>query len=166
MKRFLIIALIPVFVSLSLGQAPTSPSSEKAKTFGSSLEKYKSKGQRVSQENGKSAEPDEGEVIRVETDLVVNDILVADQSGKIITGLKKDDFVVTDDGASQTIEIFASGENPSIPRSIVLIIEINHLELPFLKKSIQAAKLLVDKLNPNDKMAIVTADVKLLVDLT
>lgn len=166
MKLHLVIVLLAAFVSLFSGQTLPSPSPDKTKTFGSSLEKYKNKKQRDFQKNRKSKEVNDGEVIQVDTDLVVNNVLVTDQKGKMITNLKKDDFVVTDDGVPQTVEIFSSGENASVPRSIVLIIDYYAAQSPYLENSIQAAKLLVDKLNPTDKMAVVTVDVKLRIDFT
>lgn len=98
--------------------------------------------------------------------MVVSDVLVTDQKGNLITGLKKDDFVVMEDGAPQTTELFSIGENASIPRSIVLIIDKSPAQGPYLKNSVAAAKSLVDKLNPQDKMAIVTDDLKLRLNFT
>ena len=48
----------------------------------------------------------------------------------------------------------------------MLIIDYSGSQLPYLKRSIEAAKLLVDKLRPNDLMAIVTDDVELIADYT
>ncbi|MGI8470454.1 MAG: VWA domain-containing protein [Pyrinomonadaceae bacterium] len=173
MKSHLIIVLLLIFASLSLGQTPSaspspvqsvSPEKPRTKTFGSSLKKYKNNGQRYFQANRKSNEPNDDETIQIKTDLVVSDVLVTDQNGNIITGLKKDDFIVMENGVPQTIEMFSSGENASIPRSIVLVIDYGGYQFPY--HSIEAAKLLVDKLSPQDKMAIITDDVKLLVDFT
>jgi VWFA-related protein len=47
-----------------------------------------------------------------------------------------------------------------------LIIDYSGSQLPYIKTSIEAAKFLVDKLNPRDRMAIVTDDVELLQDFT
>jgi len=173
MKLSLIIALLPVFASFSLGQTPSpsptpvqSASPEKAKSFGSSLKQYENRQQQNFQGKQKSDKADEGETIRVTTDLVLNDVLVTDQNGKALIGLSKDDFIVAEDGVPQSIEVFSRGENASVPRSIVLIINSCTTNVPYLKKSIAAAKTLVDELSPQDKMAIVTVDVRLLVDFT
>lgn len=180
MKLHLIIILFLGFASLCFGQTPSaspmpaqSASTEntntntKTKTFGSSLEKYKNKKPQNSQQKSKTEESDDEEVIRLKTDLVVNDILVTDRDGKVITDLKKEDFIVTENGVAQTIEVFSLGEKSTVSRSIVLIIDNTfRLEFPYLSKSVQAAKFLVDKLNPEDKMAIVTGDIKLLADFT
>lgn len=52
----------------------------------------------------------------------------------------------------------------NVPRTIVLIIDYSGSQLPFIKNSVAAAKVLVDKLGPKDLMAIVTDDVELLLD--
>lgn len=175
MKLSLIIGLFLALASPCFEQTPSaSPtptppaSSEKtrAKTFGSSLQKYKPKELRDFQDRPKSNEPDDVETIRVTTDLVVNDVLVTDQNNKMVTELNKEDFVVTEDSTPQKIEVFSRGENASAPRSIVLIINSSTPNVAYLKKSLAAAKTLVDELSPQDKMAIVTVDVRLLVDFT
>lgn len=168
MKPYFITILFLACVCLSYGQKPSAPPEKtRTKTFGSSLEKYKNEKPQDSQQKSKIEEPDDEEVIRIKTDFVVNDILVTDKNGKMLADLKKDDFIVTENGVAQTIEVFSLGERSTVPRSIVLVIDNTFLlEFPYLSKSIQAAKLLVDKLNPEDKMAIVTGDIKLLVDFT
>ena len=129
-------------------------------------ENYGKKEQRYFQPDQKSHESVDETVIQVKTDLVVNDVLVNDQNENVIADLKKEDFIVNEDGTPQKIEIFSSGENASLSRSIVLIIDYSTSQFPYIKNSIEAAKHLVDRLNPTDKMAIVTDDVQLLADFT
>jgi len=109
---------------------------------------------------------DDDDVIRVDTDLVVAAVLVLDGEGKIVTGLSKGDFVVKEDSGLQEVASFSLGDSKDVPRSIVLIIDYSGSQLPYFQTSIEAAKMLVDKLNPKDRMAVVTDDVKLLVDFT
>jgi VWFA-related protein len=170
MKLFLIIILFSAFASL--GQTPSvtptesrSPKNPKTRISGSSIEKPESKKRLNSQDNRKIEESDD-ETISVKTVLVVNDVLVTDQSGKAIADLKKEDFVITENGVPQAIEVFSLGENATVPRSIVLVVDCGAPQAPYLKTSIEAAKMLVDKLNPQDKMAIVTVDVKLRTNFT
>ena len=49
--------------------------------------------------------------IRVETDLVVMNVTVTDRSGVFVKGLEKDDFVVTDNGAKQQIDMFSASDS-------------------------------------------------------
>ena len=105
-------------------------------------------------------------MIRIDTSLVSCELLVVDQRGNAVTGLTAEDFSVTEDGAPQTVGHFLKGDNVSVPRTIVLIIDYSGSQLPYLKNSVKAAKVLVDKLGPKDVMAIVTDDVELLLDFT
>jgi VWFA-related protein len=111
-------------------------------------------------ENSKTESADE-DVIRIETNLVVLDCLVADAKGNVITGLKPEDFTISENGQTQQIESFTLGNDAKIPRSIVLVIDYSGSQKPYIDRSVEAAKLLVDKLRPNDLMAIVTDDVEI-----
>jgi VWFA-related protein len=113
----------------------------------------------------KRSKSDDEDVVRVDTDLVVSEILVLDHAGKFITGLSAKDFTIKEDDRPQEISSFSLGDT-GLQRSIVLILDYSGSELPYIKTSILAAKMLVDKLNPTDRMAIVSDDVKLLVDFT
>ena len=129
--------------------------------FGSTL--ANAPGQTISTTKERTEDED---VVRVDTDLVVCPVLVVDAQGKIVTGLTREDFIVREDDKTQEIGSFSLGDSKDVPRSIVLIIDYSGSQLPYIRTSIEAAKVLVDKLNPKDRMAIVTDDVKLLVDFT
>ena len=108
----------------------------------------------------------EDDVVRVQTDLVVLDVQVRDRSGRVVTGLTENDFLVDEDGGRQTIAHFSLGSDSTVPRSIVLILDHSGSLLRYMDRSIDAAKVLVDKLGPKDRMAIVTDDVELVMDFT
>jgi VWFA-related protein len=151
-------------------QAQSAPKEKsKVKDFGSSLinqkEDKNEKPGNTAEKNKKSDE-DIDDVIKIEIRLVTTEILVADRKGKAILGLKPSDFIVTEDNVPQDIATFTLGENSDIPKSIVLIIDYSGSQIPFIKNSVKAAKVLVDKLNPKDRMAIVTDDVELLLEFT
>jgi Ca-activated chloride channel family protein len=113
-----------------------------------------------------SNNPTDDDAIRVETTMVLSEILVLDQQGKHVPELKKEDFFIKEDGELQEISTFISGDDQTIPRSIVLIIDYSSSQLPFIETSVNAAKVLIGKLNPNDRIAIVTDNVELLQDFT
>lgn len=140
-------------------QPGLAPSLQK---FGSSL--ALSSSERARRSEKKNADDDD--VVRVHTDLVVTAVLVLDGDGKIVNGLNKEDFIVKEDDGLQEVASFSLGDSKDVPRSIVLIIDYSGSQLPYIQTSIEAAKMLVDKLNPKDRMAVVTDDVKLLVDFT
>jgi len=136
----------------------------RTKTFGKSVKETDKKptaaGSAVS-----SATADD-ETIKIETNLVVSDVLVVNEKGNAVIGLRKDDFIVTDNGVAQELDLFSNGTGKPIPRSIVLIMDYSGSQAPFISQSVAAAKLLVDKMGLEDRMAIISDDVKLLIDFT
>lgn len=163
--------LIPIVFLLCSSAFPQTPPREKPKLkdFGSSLKKLKwdpEKNQAVTNVQPGPHANDDDEVIRIETSLVVCDVLVTDKQGHPQRNLQPTDFAISEDGVSQEVGLFALGDKSKIPRSIVLIIDYSGSQFPYISDSIEAAKILVDKLGPSDQMAIVTDDVELLVGFT
>jgi VWFA-related protein len=160
-SAFLIIGL---FTS-SFAQSP-SREKPKLKDFGASLRKLKwdaQKNETVATQQTTSSDDD---VIRIETSLVTSDVLVTDKQGRPVRDLKATDFVVSEDGVPQQIGHFVLGDNANLSRSIVLVIDYSRSQFPYISDSIAAASILVDKLGPYDRMAIVTDDIQLLVNFT
>jgi VWFA-related protein len=177
----LIVALL--VVGVCLGGAVRTPRARaqsaarerpRLKDFGNSLDRLKwDEKRRASVETkarkGKEQPPgqkDDEEVVRVETNLVVCDVLVLDAKGFAVRGLAREDFVVTEDGRPQEVGTFSLGDDARVPRTIVLVIDYSGSQLPFIRMSVEAAKTLVDRLGPRDLMAVVTDDVELLADFT
>ena len=161
----LLIALLP---ASSFAQTPQREK-PKLKNFGSSLRKLKWDAQRNQAVSTVPPSPHgsaDDDVIRIETSLVVCDVLVTDKQGRPQRNLAATDFAVSEDGVSQQVGLFALGGSANLQRSIVLIIDYSQSQFPYIAESIEAARLLVDKLGPQDQMAIVTDDVELLVDFT
>src|SRR5687768_2286175 len=156
--------LLLLFPGLGLSQTGEKP---KLKDFGSSLKKLKWDPQRnATAEVNSGRGSDNEDVIKIETSLVVSELLVLDKQGRPVQGLKDSDFLISEDGTPQQVGHFLLGDNRSLPRSIVLIIDYSGSQFPYIKNSIEAANVLVDQLGPRDQMAIVTDDVELLVDFT
>lgn len=130
--------------------------------FGSSLARSPNERMGPAADN-RTADED---VVRVDTDLVVCPMLVVDARGNIVKGLTREDFIVKEDDQLQEVATLSMGDNKNLTRSIVLIIDYSGSQLPYINTSIESAKKLVDKLNPKDRMAIVTDDVRLLADFT
>lgn len=57
----------------------------------------------------KSAKPQTPDALRIDTELVQIDLVVTDKQGKPVTGLKREDFELFDDGKKQTLTHFAVG---------------------------------------------------------
>lgn len=162
MIRVLLSVLLVFLPGLALAQSREKP---KLKDFGSSLKKLKWDSQKnATTDTGTSAEDED--VIKIETSLVVSELLVLDKQGQPVEGLKQSDFLITEEDAPQQVGHFLLGDNRSLPRSIVLIIDYSGSQFPYIKNSVDAANVLVDKLGPLDRMAIVTDDVELLSDFT
>lgn len=140
--------------------------------FGSSLKKAakkkkdSTKSAQQNKSNTNEINSTNDDVIRVDTIMVANEVSVFDENGNHVKGLKKEDFIVREDNQPQEISTFLSGDSELIPRSIVLIIDYSGSQLPYIETSIKAAQILVDKLNSNDRMAIVTDNVELFQNFT
>jgi VWFA-related protein len=172
-KTLLLLALVYAASTVSVAAQSSAQSSEKSHSFGSSLKRPKAEakgesqgraGQRPAGENSAQTE----EVVKVNTSLVNLDVLVTDAKGShYVTGLTKDDFILTEDNQPQTISTVVVGDDAErLPRSIILIFDRSLSELPYLESSIEAAKTLVNQLAPSDEMAIVTDDVELATGFT
>ncbi len=174
-QSWIVVALIGGGFLFSLFTNDILAQEKKREKFGSSLKRLewdKNKEAAVDKKSGKevatkrpTATADQ-DVIKIETSLVTFDLLVTDQQGYAIKDLKKEDFVVTEEGAVQHIDTFSIGDDAALPRSIVLIIDHSGSQFPYLETSIDAARTLVDQLRPQDKMAIVTDDVVVMQDFT
>ncbi|HEX8775072.1 MAG TPA: VWA domain-containing protein [Pyrinomonadaceae bacterium] len=57
-------------------------------------------------------EEDDGEVVRVNTELVILNVTVVDGAGKYVHGLRDTDFKIFEDGQEQRISSFSSEETP------------------------------------------------------
>jgi VWFA-related protein len=141
---------------------------QKREEFGASLKRWwgGEKKQKMAETKKRANRTDPETVISLETSLAVFDILVLDKEGRTVSGLRKEDFVVAEDAAPQEVASLSLGDGSIVPRSIVLIIDHSDSQLPFIENSIMGAKTIVNKLKPNDRMAIVTDDISLLVDFT
>jgi VWFA-related protein len=166
MIRVLLIVCL-LLPGLALAQSvEKSGEKPRLKDFGSSLKKLKWDPQRNATTETRTTSPDDDEVIKIETALVVSELLVLDKQNRPVQGLKQSDFVITEEGVPQQVGHFLLGDNRSLPRSIVLIIDYSGSQFPYIKNSVEAADVLVDKLGPLDQMAIVTDDVEVLCDFT
>ena len=165
--RYLNLFFILYLLSGPVALAQQKP---KLKDFGSSVKKLKWDPER----NQTSADTDrpsrpasaDDDVIRIDTTLVASDLLVLDRQGHAVKGLVATDFIITEDGKPEPVGHFLLGSNTSVPRSIVLIIDYSGSQFPYIQNSVDAAKVLIDKLGPHDSMALITDDIEMLSDFT
>jgi VWFA-related protein len=94
------------------------------------------------------------EVVKVDVDLVTVDALVLQKNtARIVGGLKKEDFLLYEDGAKQQITHFSQD---SLPLSVLLLIDRGGCLDPFGEKVRRAAVDAVSRLKPVDEVAVMT----------
>ena len=170
LSRTIIEVLLFTFIASTNLLAQEPEERPKLKNFGSSLDRlhWDARLNQAVDVDPQKRQANAGgdDVVRVDTNLVMCSVTILDQHGRVVPNLTKEDFVVTENGQPQDVQHFSLGNNLDVPRTIVLVIDYSGSQSPFIKDSVEAAKVLVDKLGPKDLMAIVTDDVKLLLDFT
>ena len=97
-------------------------------------------------------EVDEGDVVRVETQLVTVPAVVTDKNGHPISALKLENFVVLEDGKPQRLTNFATTEAPF---EIALLLDTSGSTREDLGLIRDAANSFISALRPGDRIAIV-----------
>jgi VWFA-related protein len=92
------------------------------------------------------------EVIKTDVDLVVLDALVLQKkTGRVVGGLKPEDFALTEDGVAQKITHFGQDQ---MPLSVILLIDRGGCLDPFGENVRRAARDAVSRLKPADEVAV------------
>jgi VWFA-related protein len=104
------------------------------------------------------ARAQDDEPIRVESNLVVLNIGVADQKGNAVTDLTRGDFAVYEDGVKQSILSF---EPAASPFSLVLLLDMSGSTRNFRLTLKQSAIRFIDALGPEDRIAVVAFNDKI-----
>ncbi|HJR07937.1 MAG TPA: VWA domain-containing protein [Pyrinomonadaceae bacterium] len=98
-------------------------------------------------------EVDEGDVIKVETDLVTLNASVVERStGRVITGLTQADFKIEEDGVRQKIEHF---ETVNAPFDLLLLIDLSGSTARVTDIIRAATARFVSATRPQDRVAII-----------
>ena len=132
-----------------LMQAEPSPKQRKEES------KKKEDGKSKGQEEANEAQ-DQKDVVRIDTTLIAQQIAVVDRQGNFIKDLTASDFIVSEDGQPQQLTTFASADDITLPRTIVLIIQDDWWNYLFTGNRIEAVNILIDKLTPRDRLAILS----------
>ena len=105
---------------------------------------------------------DPGVVFRADTRLVVCHTSVIDKSGHLVTGLARDAFSVTENGAPQEIKVFKAED---VPVSMGLVID-NSGSMRDKRAKVEAASVaLVKDSNPEDEVFVVNFNEEPFLDL-
>jgi VWFA-related protein len=103
------------------------------------------------QTNASGEEVGEGDVLRVETQLVSVPAVVTDKIGRPLTGLKLDDFLVMEDGKPQRVTNFALTDAPF---EIALLLDTSGSTREDLGLIRDAADSFINALRPGDRVAV------------
>ena len=95
------------------------------------------------------------DVIKVETSLVTIPVSVYERSGVYVSGLRRNDFKIFEDGKEQEIAYFGTVEQPF---SAILLIDVSGSTEGKIKAIQAAAMSFVDNLRPGDKVMVMEFD--------
>lgn len=177
MRLTLAVALVFVLVSLSFAQAgrraPTSDSkkNEQPKPAEQKTETTKPEAQKTSEPEPQTTDAaeeveDDGEAVKVETNLVTLPVVVSDRGGRYVPDLKAEEFSVSEDGAEQKVSFFAT---VSEPFHVVLLMDTSASTTTEKLRQVQeAAVIFVNNLQAGDRVKVVSfdSDVRVLCDFT
>jgi Ca-activated chloride channel homolog len=103
--------------------------------------------------------------IRMNVNLVDLDATVKTKDGRIMDGLKKEDFEVREDGVLKRVELFSRDE---LPLRVALVLDLSDSIEPFLGPLRDAATTTLSALKPEDEVSLFTfsTEAQLSVPLT
>jgi Ca-activated chloride channel homolog len=101
---------------------------------------------------GAGDEVDEGDVVRVETQLVSVPTVVTDSSGRPLSGLKPENFRIIEDGEVQTIANFGTAETPF---EIALLLDTSGSTREDVALIRSVANSFIEALRPGDRVGVV-----------
>src|SRR5437660_3551531 len=104
------------------------------------------------QQKSSAEEVSEGDVVRVETQLVTVPAVVTDRNGHPLTDLRAEDFVVLEDGKAERLTNFATTETPF---EIALLLDTSGSTREELGLIRDAANAFLSALRAGDRVAII-----------
>ncbi|HJQ35079.1 MAG TPA: VWA domain-containing protein [Pyrinomonadaceae bacterium] len=103
-----------------------------------------------------SQEVDDGDAVRVETNLVTLPVIASDNQGRYVPDLKAEEFNVSEDGAEQRVAFFAT---VSEPFSVVLMIDTSaSTTVEKLRQVQDAAVAFTEQLREGDRVKVISFD--------
>jgi Ca-activated chloride channel family protein len=102
-----------------------------------------------------SQQPHDDEVERVSTDLVLVNVTVKDDKGKLISGLRQNEFKLTEDSKDQPISFFGA---ESTPFAAVILLDTSGSMEQRMSLARSAAGRFVEGLRPDDAVAVYQFD--------
>ena len=105
--------------------------------------------------DAKPADPDEADVIKVETNLVTIPVSVSDRDGSYVPSLSEQNFKIFEDGVEQKIEYFGTSDKPF---TVVLLIDVSPSTSFKIEEIQAAAAAFVEQLLPHDRVMVIEFD--------
>ena len=140
------LSLTLVFVATAANQEPQPNKQQRPRTVG------QGNANTSQPANTAAEEVDEGDIVRVDTQLVSVPAVVTDRNGRPLAGLKLENFAVLEDGKAQTLTNFATTETPF---EIALLLDTSGSTREDLGLIRDAANAFIAALRPGDRVAIV-----------
>ena len=98
------------------------------------------------------------DIVRISTSLITVPAQVMDRSGRYIGGLRKEDFVLFENGVEQQLSYFGSVEQPF---TVALLLDVSGSTQTQLQAIRAAANAFISRLRPNDQLILVSFDGKI-----
>lgn len=102
--------------------------------------------------NNQPVEVDDGDVVRVDTQLVNVPTVVYDQNGRPLTNLKAENFAVYEDGHQQQLSNFSTAEAPF---EVALLLDTSGSTSDQVELIRRAAASFIAALRPGDRVAVI-----------
>src|SRR5205085_6964249 len=153
----LIIALVALLSGLAVTSAQQTPQNsqqqQRPRRVGSDAKKTQTASTGTqSAPTSAGEEVNDGDVVRVETQLVSVPAVVTDRTGHPLVNLRADNFVLYEDGHPQKISNFSTTEAPF---EVALLLDTSGSTRDELGLIRRAARAFIDALRPGDRVAIV-----------
>ena len=98
---------------------------------------------------------DDGEIIKIETNLVTMPVSVLDRDGRFIAGLQQNDFKIFENGVEQKLDYFQSVEQPF---TVILLIDVSPSTQFRIDEIQNAAITFVNQLRSGDRVQVIAFD--------
>lgn len=108
---------------------------------------------------------DDGETLRIETNLVTIPVSVFDRNGLYVPGLRQNDFKIFSDGVEQEIAYFGTSDKPF---TVAIVIDVSPSTAYRIEEIQRAAMAFVNLLEPQDSVIVIEFDhsVSVLTEVT
>jgi len=114
----------------------------------------------TSLDDKKDEQVGEGDVVRIDTNLVTVPVSVLDRNGRFVADLKREDFSVSENGIEQRIANFEPTEKPF---TVALLLDTSGSTFFHLSEIKDAAIAFAKQLRPQDRVLVVTFDQRVML---